>query len=117
MKAVVDSDPLERIDFMEHIIHFGITIDDDAIAKQIQKNAEKTITENIQKNVEQCIFSTNYYGENKLNYVAEQLIMDWLDSHKDEIIQIASKVLAEKMIKTKAVKTAIEDVLKDGESK
>lgn len=104
---------------MEHIVQFGITIDDDVITKQIHKNAEKTITENIQKNVERCIFSTNYYGETKikLNYVAEQLIMDWLNSHKDEIIQTASKVLAEKMIKTKAVKTAIEGVLKDGEIK
>jgi len=98
---------------MEHIIQFAIGIDDEAITKRVQENAEKTITQEIQKKVEQCIFKTNLYGatEKHLNYTAETMFLNWLDSHKEEIIQLASKALADKMIKTKAVKAAIENVL------
>ncbi len=98
---------------MEHIVQFAIGIDDEAITKKIQENAEKIITQNIQQRVERCIFGTDYRGnpENRLNYSAETMFMKWLDSHKDEIIQYASNALADKMIRTKAVKTAIENVL------
>lgn len=101
---------------MEHIVQFAIGIDDDAIAKRIQENAEKIITQQIQQKVEKSIFVADYYGkpQDRLNYTAETLMMKWLDSHKDEIIRLASKALADKMVKTKAVKSAIEDVLEGG---
>lgn len=98
---------------MEHIVQFAIGIDDEVIAENIRKNAEKTITENLEKRVMKSIFMTDYWGRpiGSLSSAAETLFLNWLDSHKDEIIQIASKALAEKMIKTKAVKTAIANVL------
>lgn len=103
---------------MEHIVQFAVSIDDVAITNMIQKNAERTITENIQRTIEKSIFSIGYGGktEERLNYVAERLLLDWLDYRKDEIIQYASNALADKMIKTKAVKTAINNVL-EGENK
>ena len=36
---------------MEHVIQFGVSIDDDAIQKRIVENAEKVITEDIKKEV------------------------------------------------------------------
>ncbi len=103
---------------MEHIIQFGIGIDDEAIVKRVQENAEKIIVQSIQQRVEESIFETSYRGEitTRLKCAAENLLMKWLESHKDEIIQAASVLLADKMIKTKAVKTAIEGVLKEGET-
>lgn len=97
---------------MEHIVHFGISIDDDAITKRIQENAEKIIIQKIEQDVKKNIFSIDYRGNSiGLNYIAESIFNKWLDSHKDEIIQVASKALADKMIKTKAVKEAINKVL------
>ena len=100
---------------MEHIVQFAIGIDDNAITIRIQENAEKIITQNIQRKVERCIFETDYQGnvQDRLRYTAETLLLKWLDSHKKEIVRLASKALAERMIKTKAVKTAIEIVLED----
>lgn len=99
---------------MEHIVQFAIGIDDEAITKRIQENAEKIITQSIQQKVEKSIFATDYYGklENRLNYRAETIFKDWLESHKDEIIKGAVEALASNMMKTKAVKTAINTVLK-----
>lgn len=101
---------------MEHIVQFAISIDDEAITKRIQENAEKIITQKIQQNVEKCIFLKDY-RENVLglNYAAEKIFIIWLDSHKDEIIQSASKALADKMIKTKVVKEAINNVVEGKE--
>jgi hypothetical protein len=101
---------------MEHIVQFAIGIDDAAIAKKIEENAEKIVIQKIQQKVERSIFRSNYYGkvENCLNQGAETVLINWLESHKDEIIKLASKALADKMIRTKAVKTAIDGVLKDG---
>ena len=98
---------------MEHIVQFAIGIDDEAITKRIQENAEKIITQKIQQDVEKCIFDTDYYGNKKdrLNYKAETIFKDWLESHSDEIIKCAVEVLASNMMKTKAVKTAINTVL------
>ena len=98
---------------MEHIVQFAIGIDDEAIANKIQANAEKVIIQQLQQKVEKCIFTTNYYGNvtGNLNSVAENLLLEWLNSHSEEIIQRASKLLSDRMIKTKAVKEAIGDVL------
>lgn len=100
---------------MEHIIQFAIGIDDEAIVKRVQENAEKTIIKDIQRQVEQRIFETDWNGKptGKLNYVAEGLITKWLDQHKDEIIQQAVKALADKLAKTKAVKTAVAELLEE----
>jgi hypothetical protein len=102
----------ERIKIMEHIVQFGISIDDDTISKRIQENAEKIIIQKIEQDVKKNIFSTDYRGNSiALNYTAENIFKAWLDSHADEIIQIASKALADRMVKTKAVKEAINNVL------
>lgn len=102
---------------MEHIVQFAIGIDDEAITKHIQQNAEKIITQNLQQRVERCIFETDYLGkvQDRLNYHADSVICAWLDKHRDTILQFASETLSKKMINTKAVKTAINEVLKEGE--
>lgn len=104
---------------MEHIVQFGIGIDDEAIKNAICKNAEKTITENIQKKIEQTIFVKDYYGratKNRFNGVAEDLLMEWMDQHKDEIIQQAAKLITDRIARTKAVKNAMNDVMEAAKS-
>ena len=77
---------------MEHIIQFGVTIDDEKIEKRIVENAEKTITADIKKKVEKNIFETDYYGEptGKLTCKVQDLVRDWLNDHSDKIIELAA---------------------------
>lgn len=100
---------------MEHIVQFAISIDDDAITKKVQANAEKIIVQQLQQKVEKAIFETDYYGKpkNSLNNTAESIILAWLDSHKESIIQLSAKMLADKLAKTKAAKVVLEEVLKN----
>lgn len=98
---------------MEHIVQFAIGIDDDVITKRITENAEKIIIQQIRQQVEKCIFETDYYGKpkNRINYAAENIFVNWLESNKDLIIKRATEALVFNMMKTKAVKTAINNVL------
>lgn len=95
---------------MEHIVHFGISIDDEAIAERIMVNAEKIIVQKIQQKVERAIFAPTF-GKTHLNIEAEDILMKWLDDNKEKILELASEALANKMARTKAVRTAIENIL------
>ena len=100
---------------MEHIIQFAVGIDDERIVKHIEERAEKTITDELKKKVEQQMFRCNFYGEptRELSNWTASLVESFLKDHKDEIIELAGKHLAEKLVRTKAVKEMIENLKND----
>ena len=103
---------------MEHILQFAVNIDDDAIVKNIIKNAEKNITKELEKQVRSCLFKTgtDYYGRDYnagMTTWMENYVKEFFITNKDEIIYAAANKLANKMIKTKAVKEAIGDVINE----
>lgn len=101
---------------MEHIVQFAISMDDETIKKRIEENAERVITKNIENSIRSTMFKVDRYGYKQgLDYYVEQLFTNWLESHKDEIIELATDKLAKNMSRTKAVKNAIEGILKEGE--
>lgn len=93
---------------MEHIVQFGINIDDEAIQSLIMKNAEENITRAIQKDFEEAIFEHSYYGNRR------EGLTSWMTAHidkffednKDAIVEKAAAGLVEKMARMKAVKEA-----------
>ena len=99
---------------MEHIVQFGIGIDDEAIRKIIMEKAEKSITQDLMKQIRTDIdnqifvIDHGWYGnENRrvgLQGWVNDLVMKLLEDHKTEIIEMASEKLADKMSRTKAVK-------------
>lgn len=105
---------------MEHIMQFAVSIDDNAIAKRVEETARVEIVGNLQQLVASKLFTkeikyggTSFTGgyanpyQNKLTDFATDLVRDFLESHKDEIIQAAGKELAEKLARTKAGKAAL----------
>ena len=95
---------------MEHIVQFGIGIDDAVIVKQIHENAEKKIIESLEKEVREIIFETSHYGKliKAPTTWTEMRIDDFLEKHKDEILDIAGKYLAERLARTKTGKALLE---------
>ena len=101
---------------MEHVVQFGISIDDEMIQKRIADNAERAITAEIQKKVESAILTrSNYYGgyRNSLGEVGEDIVYKWLESHKDEIIELAASKVAEKVSRSKAWKEKYGEVTEE----
>lgn len=104
---------------MEHILQFGVNIDDDAIVRTITAKAENIIIDSIkrraEKNIDEVIYNKGYrYNDSdKLRPWIQDEFIKFLESHKDDIIERASEKLADKMIRTKQVKEAVSDVLKE----
>ena len=101
---------------MEHIVQFAIGIDDDAIVKKIEENAEKAITKDLRDKVGKIMFGISAYSGKELDCVSswtEGVFLRYLDDHRTKIVELAAKCLAEKLLKTKAVREATQGVLKE----
>ena len=100
---------------MEHILQFGISIDDEAIKKSIASKVEREIINHICSDMEKELFRMSYGGSNiqGLSYQGEQIVKDWLESHSDVIIEKTVESLCNYLKRTKAIKEAVKSVLED----
>ena len=94
---------------MEHIVQFGISIDDDKIKQTIENNVMKQVAGAIKNDFIKALVGrkTNYNYTQKIKDMINDNIQDFFEDNKDKIIEITSDKLAEKLAKTKAVKEAI----------
>lgn len=103
---------------MEHIVQFAINFDDQRITEMVEERAEKEITASLEQKVCDRLFKTRYYGgkgdpkEGFNNWMNGQ-VENFLDAHKQEIIEMAGRFLADRLLRTKAAKEMIGG-LKDG---
>lgn len=97
---------------MEHILQFGVTIDDEAIINHAKQRASEKVLERVTKEIESY---TDGWQETKLDRLFRDEIKKLLDEHKAEIIEKASEHLMANMVKTKAVREAIGEVLSEVE--
>ena len=89
---------------MEHVVQFGINVDDDAIQQAVINQASKQVAEKIEK----TIFRQNYYGQNAgLSERAEDLLIQAVDRHKDEIISRAAVLIVESLKRSKKYKAIL----------
>ena len=105
---------------MEHILQFAIGIDDEAIVRRIEENAEKAITKDLRDKVGKIMFGISAYSGKELDCISswmEGIFVLYLEDHRTEIIELAAKCLAEKLAKTKAVREAAQGVAKEVLSK
>ena len=103
---------------MEHIVQFAIGIDDEAIRKNVEKNAEKQIIDHIQRSLREEIFHFNTWDKTKpsgMSEAAREMIEGIMESYKDEIIRMAARELVESMRRTKAFKEAVSRAVEEGE--
>lgn len=102
---------------MEHLIQMTINVDDKKIVESIERNAEKTITENLDKEVKKIIFNfeNDWYGNGWIRGVSdwtEDRLNEFLEKHKDKIIDLASDKLADKMYKSKKMREVMTESVK-----
>lgn len=95
---------------MEHILQIAIGVDDEAIRKHIEKNAERQIIDKITGDLKGEIFHMDYYNKSKINglsIASLDILKEFLEEHKDEIINAAGVQLCEYLKRTKPVKDAV----------
>ena len=89
-----------------------IGVNEEEIAKEIRKNK---VVEKITKEIKGVIYKKELYGSRETNEplcrMIHSHISEILEENKNVIVQEAAKALADKMIKTKAVKEAIKETI------
>ena len=104
-----------------HNFNVVICVEDEAIIKNVQETAEKTILNNITQAVLDVISEKRYgYRSSGRDYSPlKRMVGDKVDEilvkHKDEIIDGAINELASRLNRSKAVKEAVKEML-NGES-
>ena len=103
---------------MEHVIQIGVSIDDEAIQKQIMATAEKQIIGEIKNDIEKLIIEKHkpYYSnkvEMNLTERAEEIVKEWLNENSDKVIGLAGKLIADKVYRSKAWKAKYGEVTAD----
>lgn len=96
---------------MEHIIQFGVSIDEHKIVEIATNEAAKKIIKNIQNEIDKY---TDGWTETKLDRLFKEKIKEVIDENKEEIILNATNQLASNLSRTKAVKEIIKE-MKEGE--
>lgn len=96
-------------DDMEHILQFGISIDDDAIKKSIEQNATKDITNELKSAIKPAIM--NRWGT--LTEAGETIFKEFLAEHKDEIIEKAVIDVAQSMRNSKKYREALAKIVEE----
>lgn len=84
-----------------------IGVDEERIAKEIERNVEQQVIDKIAKDIENTIYDQrNYYGDRKepLRKMVREEIMNFLEKHETLIVNTAAEKLADKLSRTKAVK-------------
>ena len=95
---------------MEHIVQFGINIDDGAIKNLITTKAAETIVKEVKRSLE--IDDRYGYRDSVVTKLVNKEVDVFLVSHKDEIIKEAGKDLAARLVRTKKVKEMTAQVIK-----
>ena len=103
---------------MEHIVQFAIGIDDKAIQNRIEEYAYKDVLDKITTETMDTIFMhmNAYSRENMCQTMMGDALQSFLEERKDEIIDKAANMLADRFQRTKKYREAMGDAIeKDGE--
>lgn len=108
---------------MEHIVQFAIGIDDEAIKKKIEESAEKQIIDKFYKDFVDSVaidwhggFKNNTCLSNGFRSMAIQAVETVIDEYKNTIIEETAKILADRLLKTKAAKEMLKTVVESDAS-
>ena len=103
---------------MEHIVQFAIGIDDKTIQNRIEEYAYKDVLNKLTKNAVDSVFShSNAYSRDIMwERLMGEALQRFLEERKDEIIDKAANMLADRFQRTKKYREAMGDAIeKDGE--
>lgn len=99
--------------YREHIVQFGVGIDEDVIMERVYNSAEKAITEELKQEFKRVIFDTDRWGNRSgLTDWMQEKLDEFLAENRDVIIEKATALLVDKMSRMKVVREAAAEVAK-----
>ena len=96
---------------MEHIVQFGISIDDNAIKQRVEAQALDQVVSKFTSEMKSNL--PKKYGSIDWSRVAYDAVSDFIEENKAEIIAEMKAALIEKVTRTKAYREAIGEALEE----
>lgn len=88
---------------MEHIIQFGVTIDDEAIKERVIANVSDRVWDQVYR---------EYFSWGRNAEIVKISVDKFIDEHKEEVIEGAVKKVAESIAKSAACRESYKEMLK-----
>lgn len=100
---------------MEHIVQFGISLDDSAIEKVVVEKATEQVKGELLENIKRNMPQHRYY-DHQVDWpeAAAEMLQGWFDEHRDELLEMAAAKLADKAFRSKAWKERYDMLTKLG---
>lgn len=99
---------------MEHILQFGISIDDDAIKKRIEQAAVDKAAKDLKQSVMDKLFNYNRkWNDSYFTEEAERLIKDVMNEYKDEIISQSVNMVVDAIKHSKKYREALVNIVEE----
>lgn len=95
---------------MEHILQFGISIDDEAIKKNIEKSATDKLANEIINDARDALFERWGGG---FTETGKSVVREFLKDHEDEILQGAIKEVTNTLKRSKKYREALAKIVED----
>ena len=96
---------------MEHILQFGINIDDDAIIKAVESKVTNEVKSEITQSVKNKLF--NSWGD--FTPTTKAVLREILTDYKEEIISKASEDVANSIKRSKKYREALAGIVEEME--
>ena len=98
---------------MEHIVQFGVTIDDEKIRQHVEANAMQAVVDQFVAEMKENL--PRRYTNVNWSIVANDAVASYIEKNKDMILEMLTDKLIEKVSRTKAYKMAVEKGIALGE--
>lgn len=104
---------------MEHIIQMAISVEDEKIVERVEKTAENQIIQTLTDRVENIISEKRgWYVNGERDYaplknMVQEQVEKILNENKDLVLSEASKILADKLSRSKAGKEILQGLKED----
>ena len=107
---------------MEHIVQFGINIDDETIRKTIEADAKNQVIEGLKDEVREYLGikrSRDYYGRSVFNYrdiveqIKKELLVEFKENMRKEVFESVVSNLSRTTVRQKWFREAVSDCLPD----
>lgn len=95
---------------MEHIVQFGVTLDDDKIEKMVMSKASDECLAQIRKATSNFC-KDNYYGDSQLKEMFREEVKKVIADNKEIIIEQVVRQVSANLMKTKEVVAAKAELL------
>lgn len=105
---------------MEHILNIAFDFDDNRVRNVIERQACEQVINKLSNDIENALATEatgRYYNRGQagdgIAAIAKARVDRIIDDNKDIIIQEAAKQLADRLMRTKAAKNAVEAAVKE----